>query len=76
VHPYACPNCRNKMRFHVMDLQPVSVKLHPQTGEVMDYIEAGDPMSQPYKGELRRVQCAICGMTEAETLFVKTAKRI
>ncbi|HEU4964826.1 MAG TPA: DNA alkylation repair protein [Bacilli bacterium] len=75
MQPYACPNCRNKMRFHVLDQNPVSVKLNPQTGEVLGHLDASDVMAQPYRGEVRRVQCAICGMNESESLFVKTAQR-
>jgi hypothetical protein len=76
MSPYACPSCRNKMRFHILDQQPVSVKLHPQTGELVGYIDASDMMSQPYRGESRLVQCAICGLNGGEPLFVKAAQRM
>lgn len=76
MEPYACPNCRNKMRFHVLDQNPVSVKMNPQTGEVMGYLDESDVMAQPYRGETRRVQCALCGQEGQETLFVKTAQRM
>ncbi|MBL0386509.1 hypothetical protein JJB07_07595 [Tumebacillus sp. ITR2] len=76
MEPYACPSCRNKMRFHILDQQPVSVKLHPQTGELVGYIDESDMMAQPYRGEHRLVQCALCGLNGGEPLFVKAAQRM
>ncbi len=76
MNPYACPNCHNKMRFHICEQNPVSVKLDPQSGEVMANIDQGDPMAHPYKGESRLVECAICGQSGTETLFIKTAQRL
>jgi len=76
MDPYACPNCRNKMRFHILEQQPMSVKMNPQTGEILSYIEASDPMAHPYRGETRRVQCAICGLDGGEAVFVKAAQRM
>lgn len=76
MNPYACPSCRNKMRFHILEQQPVSVKLHPQTGEMIGYLDATDMMAQPYKGEARLVQCALCGLNGGEALFVKAAQRM
>jgi len=76
MDPYACPNCRNKMRFHILDQQPVSVKLNPQTGEILDYLDANDPMANPYRGEARNVQCAVCGLNGGEAVFVKAAQRM
>lgn len=76
MQPYACPSCRNKSRFHIIDQMPVSVKLNPQTGDVLEQVSPNDPMSQPYKGESRRVQCAICSTTGDATLFEKTALRL
>lgn len=76
LQPYACPNCRNKMRFHIVEQHPVSVKLNPQTGEIMSYIDETDLMSHPYKGERLQVQCAICGQSGNESLFVKAAERM
>ncbi|TCP55466.1 hypothetical protein EV586_103118 [Tumebacillus sp. BK434] len=76
MNPYACPNCRNKMRFHICDQNPVSVKLNPQTGEVLAYIDQNDLMAHPYKGESRLVECAVCGLDGAELLFVKAAQRM
>jgi hypothetical protein len=76
TQPYTCPGCRNKMRFHVIDQQPMSVKLHPQTGEFVDYLQPGDIMAQPYQGVNRRVECALCGMNEGEQLFIKAAQRM
>jgi hypothetical protein len=74
VLPYACPNCKNKMRFHILDQVPMSVKLNPQTGEIIDNL-LNDLMAQPYKGEARNVQCALCGLNGGESLFVKAAQR-
>lgn len=64
------------MRFHVIEQQPVSVKLHPQTGELVDYIQQNDLMAQPYRGVERRVECAVCGLNEGELLFAKAAQRM
>jgi len=75
MEPYACPNCRNKMRFHIVDQNPVSVKMDPQTGEIIQYIDSSDLMTNPYKGEARKVQCAVCGMDGGELMFVKAAQR-
>ncbi|UOF91367.1 DNA alkylation repair protein [Fodinisporobacter ferrooxydans] len=76
MQPYACPSCRNKSRFYIMEQSPVSVKLHPQTGELVEYISAGDPLQQPYRGEMRRIQCAVCGVTDGAHVFAKTAERL
>ncbi|MGB8956311.1 MAG: hypothetical protein WCC10_13140 [Tumebacillaceae bacterium] len=62
------------MRFHILDQIPMSVKLNPQTGEIIDNL-LNDVMAQPYKGETRNVQCALCGLSGGETLFVKAAQR-
>jgi hypothetical protein len=75
MQPYACPSCRNKSRFHILEQNPVAVKLDPQTGEIMEYVNATDPLHLPYRGEARRIQCAVCGVTDAETLFAKSAER-
>ncbi|MGZ4031878.1 MAG: hypothetical protein ACXVP2_06945 [Tumebacillaceae bacterium] len=75
MKPYACPNCRNKMRFHLIDQHPVSVKLDPATGEITEHVSPDDLMSQPYKGETRLVQCAICGTNGGSLLFEKAAQR-
>jgi hypothetical protein len=63
------------MRFHIIDQNPVSVKLDPVTGEIIENISPTDLMSQPYKGEARLVQCAICGTNGGSLLFEKAAQR-
>lgn len=62
------------MRFHILDQIPMSVKLNPQTGEIIDNL-LGDRIAQPYKGEKRVVQCALCGLNGGESLFAKAALR-
>lgn len=74
MHPYSCPHCNNRMRFHILDQIPMSVKLNPQTGEIIDNL-LNDRIAQPYKGEPRLVQCALCGLNGGEILFVKAALR-
>ncbi|WP_227874254.1 hypothetical protein [Tumebacillus algifaecis] len=54
----------------------MSVKLNPQTGEIVEHIDPSDRMANPYKGEARLVECAICGLDGTELLFIKTAQRM
>jgi hypothetical protein len=76
MQPYACPSCRNKSRFHIMDQNPVAVKLDAQTGDILEYVDANDPLHIPYRGETRRIQCAVCGVTDSEQVFAKTSQRL
>ena len=76
MQPYACPSCKNKSRFHLIEQQPVAVKLHPQTGEIVDYISQEDPLQLPYRGDTHRIQCGVCGVTDSASLFAKTAERL
>lgn len=72
--PYCCPSCgTNRSRFNLIEQVVTSVKKDPQTGEIVGHVEAGDPLHVPYRGESRRVQCGVCGLTENEERFIKTA---
>ena len=72
--PYKCPNCRtNKIRFNLIRQVPQSVKLNPQSGEVIEEYASNqlDPFHAPYRGPELKVQCGVCGMIEDEKRFVK-----
>jgi rubredoxin len=72
--PYRCPNCRtNKSRFNLIRQVPQSVKLNPQSGEIVEEYAEGqlDPFHHPYRGPELKVQCAVCGLIEDEKTFVK-----
>lgn len=75
VHPYCCPSCgTNRSRFNLIEQVVSSVKKDPQTGEIVASVEDGDPLHLPYRGEALRVQCGVCGLTESEERFIKTAE--
>lgn len=74
--PYACPSCKNRSRFYLVEQHPVAVKLHPQTGELLQQIDHNDPFLLPYRGDDLRIQCGVCGVVENETTFSKTAERV
>lgn len=72
--PYRCPACgTNRSRFNLIEQVVTAVKKDPHTGAVMAQIAEGDPLHIPYRGEAMRVQCGVCGLTESEERFVKTA---
>lgn len=73
--PYRCPSCgTNRSRFNLIEQVVSSVKKDPQTGEIVANVEDGDPLHLPYRGETRRVHCGVCGLTENEERFIKTAE--
>lgn len=75
--PYLCPNCKsNRSRFNIIEQHVRSVKLNPQTGDILEEIEQAslDPFHVAYKGPLYKVQCGICGLIEDEISFVKRAQ--
>ncbi|HZG14274.1 MAG TPA: hypothetical protein VE710_04545 [Candidatus Bathyarchaeia archaeon] len=79
TQPYLCPTCKsNRMRFTIIEQTPHYVRLHPQTGEVVNELPAEqlDAFHQPYKGDSFLVQCGICGTTESEERFVKMAQHM
>jgi hypothetical protein len=53
-------------------VQPV--KKDPQTGDVVELVEEGDPLQYTYRGEEYRVQCGTCGIVEAEDTFIRYAE--
>ncbi|SFI79392.1 DNA alkylation repair protein [Thermoflavimicrobium dichotomicum] len=74
--PYLCPACgTNRSRFNLIKQVVQAVKKDPHTGEIMEYINENDPLQYTYRGENYRVQCGVCGMIEAEELFIRNAQR-
>jgi hypothetical protein len=72
--PYRCPNCKtNRSRFNIINQVSRSVKMDPQTGEVMQEFsnENLDPFHIPYNGPEYKVQCGTCGLVEDERMFIK-----
>jgi hypothetical protein len=75
--PYLCPNCKtNRSRFNIIEQVAKSVKLNPQSGEVVEEYTSGnmDPFHIPYKGPSHKIQCATCGQVDEEITFIKHAE--
>lgn len=73
--PYRCPSCgTNRTRFNLIEQVVSPVKKDPQTGAIVEQVTEGDPLHLPYRGETRRVHCGVCGLTEKEERFIKTAE--
>jgi hypothetical protein len=76
--PYRCPNCKtNRSRFNLIQQVPQSVKMNPQSGEVVQEYSSNqlEPFHLPYKGPEYKVQCAACGLIEDERTFIKFGER-
>jgi rubredoxin len=75
--PYLCPNCKtNRSRFNIIEQHVKSVKLNPQTGDLVEEIDQAslDPFHVAYKGPQYKVQCGVCGLIEDELSFIKRAQ--
>lgn len=76
--PYCCPNCRtNRTRFNIIKQEPLSVKMDPQTGNILEEYssEQLSPFHLSYNGPNYRVQCGACGLIEDEKTFIKFGER-
>lgn len=76
--PYRCPNCKtNRTRFNMITQVPQSVKLNPQSGEIVEQYSSDqlDPFHLPYNGPELKIQCATCGLIEDEKTFAKFGER-
>lgn len=76
--PYCCPNCRtNRTRFNIIKQEPLSVKMDPQTGHILEEYssEQLSPFHLSYNGPGYRVQCGACGLIEDEKTFIKFGER-
>lgn len=74
---YLCPRCKtNRMRFNKIEQRATSVKLDPESGEVVSVMEEGamDPFHLAYKGPEMRIQCAACGEIGDEETFIQFAR--
>jgi hypothetical protein len=75
--PYLCPNCKtNRTRFNIIEQHVKSVKLNPQTGDLIEELEQSslDPFHIQYNGPHYKVQCGVCGLIENELSFIKRAQ--
>lgn len=74
ISPYRCPNCKtNRSRFNIIQQVAHSVKLDPQSGDVIQEYSENDlePFHRKYSGPDYRVQCGVCGSIENEERFIK-----
>lgn len=75
--PYLCPNCKtNRSRFNIIEQYVKSVKLNPQTGDIIEELDQSslEPFHVAYKGPDYKVQCGVCGLIEDELSFIKRAQ--
>lgn len=75
--PYLCPNCKtNRTRFNLIEQSPISVKLDPSTGEILETYSTDERslFHLPYNGPVMKVQCGVCGLIEDEKTFIKLAE--
>jgi hypothetical protein len=67
---YACPTCKARSRFNVIEQVATPVKINPQSGE-MNALDELEPFHMPYKGPQYLIQCASCGTIEDEHRFIR-----
>lgn len=75
--PYLCPGCNsNRTWFNKIKQLDTSVKLNPETGEIVEDFSDGElpPFVFPYNGPEYKIQCGICGLVGEESMFVKSAE--
>lgn len=76
--PYCCPNCKtNRSRFNIIKQVPQSVKLDPQSGDILEEYASENlsPFHMAYRGPEYKVQCAACGLVEDERTFIKFGEK-
>ncbi|MDQ0273715.1 DNA alkylation repair protein [Cytobacillus purgationiresistens] len=75
---YCCPNCKtNRSRFNIIQQVPKSVKLDPQSGNILEeYSEENlAAFHLKYNGPAVKVQCGACGLVEDEKTFIKFGEK-
>ncbi|WP_377888840.1 DNA alkylation repair protein [Alkalihalobacillus sp. R86527] len=74
---YLCPRCKtNRSRFNKLEQKVTSIKMDPESGEVMSIMGEGemDPFHMEYRGPDYRIQCATCGEIADEETFIQFAR--
>ncbi|WP_026694934.1 hypothetical protein [Peribacillus kribbensis] len=70
--PYRCPNCKtNRSRFNFIQQVPAYMKIHPETGEIIEEYtsENLEAYHFKYSGPQYKLQCGTCGSIGEEQSF-------